>query len=523
MSFSYERYDRQQRRGFSGPSTNRTAFGYWVPLIITVTAATAGVAAWIWNERTTDEDDVDAYYYGEYNRSGREGGYPPGAPPPPGEEGIEGSWEDIKDAPPGYRDQPGMGEASYGTTMSASGRGSSGEKMDVYGPGFPAPPPGRIAMEDLDPGTEGDGFMAQIVRRTPSPQQLFDGASKRFNAGMAAVGKSLSSITEERSDAFSDHERWSEEAESRERSDREGDESYMMSGASGAGIAAAATTAAAAVGSAVRGGESKSSHASKSRSAGKQDPPKRTVAVVVSAASDEDEESSAGTFQVGHASILSHLIGHANSPATRLLVLIYAPHLKQHPLSTANPNQDPEQASSSHIPETPHDSESRIISSYDDPTSSEKHPELYKALTTQAASLVAHPTHILPFTTPNGHVSMLRHLAPSIVYVQESLSSSDSNANGDGENAAAVEGWVGQVVVVVGAEGPGAGLVDTETEDEGVTDEEGRRSKTPDQRRGRGRGRKWWMDETRVGLGKGVDMVEGMRVGEDWEKRVNMR
>ena len=299
MSFSYERYDRQQRRGFSGPSANRTAFGYWVPLIITVTAATAGVAAWIWNERTTDEDDVDGYYYGEYNGPGPEGGYPPGAPMPPGR---EGSWEDVKDAPPGYRDQPGMGEASYGTTMSASGRESSREKMDVYGPGGAAPPPGGIAMEDVDPST-GDGFMAQIVRRTPSPQQLFDGASKRFNAGMAAVGKSLSSITEERSEAFSDHERWSEEAESRERSDREGegDESYVMGGGSGAGIAAAATTAAAAVGSAVGVGESKGSNASRSRGAGKQDAPKRTVAVVVSAASDEDEESSAGNFQVGHA------------------------------------------------------------------------------------------------------------------------------------------------------------------------------------------------------------------------------
>ena len=200
-------------------------------------------------------------------------------------------------------------------------------------------------------------------------------------------------------------------------------------------------------------------------------------------------------------SMLSHLIGHATSPTTRLLVLIYAPHLSQHPLSANDPDQNPEQT----------------------PSSTENHPKLYQALTTQAASLVSHPTHILPFTTPNGHVSMLRHLAPSIVYMHESLCSTDSNMDGDGENAAAVEGWVGQVVVVVGAEGPGAGLVDTETEDEGVTDDEGRRSRTPDQRRGRGRGRKWWMDETRVGLGKGVAMVEGMRVGEDWEKRVNGR
>ena len=72
-----------------------------------------------------------------------------------------------------------------------------------------------------------------------------------------------------------------------------------------------------------------------------------------------------------------------------------------------------------------------------------------------------------------------------------------------GEYVSQVEGWVGQVVVVLG----GGGLVDTETEDEGG-EEDGREY------------RKWWMDEGRVGLGKGVEVVEGVRVGEDWGKRV---
>jgi len=83
------------------------------------------------------------------------------------------------------------------------------------------------------------------------------------------------------------------------------------------------------------------------------------------------------------------------------------------------------------------------------------------------------------------------------VYIQESLCGTK------GEYVSQVEAWVGQVVVVVG----GGGLVDTETEDEGGEED------------GQGYG-KWWMDEGRVGLGKGVEVVEGVRVGEDWGKRV---
>lgn len=77
--------------------------------------------------------------------------------------------------------------------------------------------------------------MSGIVRRTPSPQQFFDSASKQVTAGLAAAGSALGSIMEvesndghayeerrERSrsrhdDGFSDHERWSEEAEEKQR------------------------------------------------------------------------------------------------------------------------------------------------------------------------------------------------------------------------------------------------------------------------------------------------------------------
>ena len=202
-----------------------------------------------------------------------------------------------------------------------------------------------------------------------------------------------------------------------------------------------------------------------------------------------------------------------------MLILIYAPHLEKHPLASA-----PSQASKSRrtstgsydklsdslqqdenektlqqqapIPLEDNDdgAEGRIINSY----TSQSNPSLYNALATQAATLVSHPTHILPFTSPTGHVHMLKHLAPSLVYVQESL------CGERGQLVQDVEGWIGQCVVVVGAEG--AGLVDTETEDEGS--------------RQRSKGGKWWQDDRRVGLGKGVEIVESMKLGEDWMKRV---
>lgn len=61
--------------------------------------------------------------------------------------------------------------------------------------------------------------MQGALRRTPSPQQIFDGASKRVAAGMAAagafMGSALTSIREEDRGDFEDHSRWSEEVRSR--------------------------------------------------------------------------------------------------------------------------------------------------------------------------------------------------------------------------------------------------------------------------------------------------------------------
>ena len=159
-SFNYDRYDRRQ----SSSRNNRSALGFYVPLILTVTVATAGLAAWVWSSR---EDSRD------YN-----------------------SDDDL----------------SYGEDSAQERRqGRSTVGRDVSG--FSAAEAGGEGW--------GDGTLLGrahgVIRRTPSPQQLFDTVSKKTAAGWAAAGEAagaaLASIREEdRDEAFGDHSRWSEEA-----------------------------------------------------------------------------------------------------------------------------------------------------------------------------------------------------------------------------------------------------------------------------------------------------------------------
>src|SRR5689334_22301582 len=59
-----------------GSTNNRSALGYWIPLALTVTAATVGLAAWIWSERDdreeSSESEAEQYYAA--------GGRPPSRP-----------------------------------------------------------------------------------------------------------------------------------------------------------------------------------------------------------------------------------------------------------------------------------------------------------------------------------------------------------------------------------------------------------------------------------------------------------
>lgn len=123
------------------------------------------------------------------------------------------------------------------------------------------------------------------------------------------------------------------------------------------------------------------------------------------------------------------------------------------------------------------------------------------AVYSQALGLVEKETMVLPFTTPSGHVHILRHLGPEIVYLQESL------AGNNGEVVTHLQSWLRQdVVLVVGADGGHGGLADSESEAEQAPKIE-----------------QWWEREDRVGRGRGIVVVEGLRVGDDWVRRVDNR
>lgn len=125
---------------------------------------------------------------------------------------------------------------------------------------------------------------------------------------------------------------------------------------------------------------------------------------------------------------------------------------------------------------------------------------LYKTLHNQSLLLVDKDSMILPYTSQNGHKHILRSLAPEIVYIQESL------CGREGEIVSDLSGWVRQTVVVIGDEGGHGGLIDTDDESTVTAQKEN-----------------WWQKEERTGLGKRVAVVESLKVGDDWQRRVNER
>ena len=122
----------------------------------------------------------------------------------------------------------------------------------------------------------------------------------------------------------------------------------------------------------------------------------------------------------------------------------------------------------------------------------------FNALYNQSLALVSSPANILPFTTPQGYVYILRHLAPQLVYVSDAL------AGDEGATLEMLKGWVGHTILVAGDEGMG-GLVETETE----TEDESHRER-----------KRWYDRSSIVGLGKSVEVVDIGRVSEDWSRRI---
>jgi hypothetical protein len=190
MSFSYDRYDRR-RTTASSSTTRRTTFGYWIPLAVTVTLATAGVVAWIWRERDEHDTTDDTSSSDEHLDYGREHSYPGRGPgqQPPANDGANTSMSAGVTGGVVYREGERWDEKREG------GGGGVQDDATLY------------------------GRVQGMMKRTPSPQQAMDFASKKVAAGVAAagavVGGALQSIREEGGADYGDHERWSEDADMR--------------------------------------------------------------------------------------------------------------------------------------------------------------------------------------------------------------------------------------------------------------------------------------------------------------------
>lgn len=257
MSYSYE---RRQRRQNYGSSTRQSGWGHWLPLAITVTVAAAGIAAWVWKER--NDDDEDDYPHGPP---------PPGYAPGPSTTGPPSSYGPPGSAPPSSYGPP---PSTY-SDVAPSGFGSNAPGQPPYASSAGTGP----EMRDMEQETIVSR-MSGALRRTPSPQQIIDGASRRVVAGVAAAGAAvgLSSIQEENKRDYEDHSRWSEEAESQ----------------SGGPSRKGPVTKDAEAASALR----------QSR-AGAKGGKKKTVAIIVSAETDHVHDEDASYHQEEAASTLS--------------------------------------------------------------------------------------------------------------------------------------------------------------------------------------------------------------------------
>ncbi|KAF1943927.1 hypothetical protein EJ02DRAFT_452961 [Clathrospora elynae] len=435
--FNYDRYDRRQ----SSSNRSRSALGFYVPLILTVTVATAGLAAWVWSAREDSQDysSDDDLSYGE-----------------------DSSHDKRQGKAPIARDNTGL---STGITHN-------------------------------DDGTIL-GRAHGVIRRTPSPQQLFDTVSKKTAAGWAAAGAAagaaLASIREEDKDeAFGDHSRWSEEATLRRSVEAQSRES---SGAVDTHTKSFATS--------VRNGPS-SGNGTK----------RKTVVLVVSAESlmDRDDDDH-GSYRSENATILSHLPD-TDFNKTKLFVLIYAPSMRSRPQSRANSRTGSSSLGDSYSAiSTPGEELQNMDPRPEDmvytpaPSTRGSDNVLWNTLHAQALHLTEDPAMVMPFSTPTGFVHMLRHIGPELVYIVDALSGLD------GLNIADIKRWVGQTIVVVGSDGTGlGGLVDTDDE---APAHKGKLSEHAVSR--------WWESTDMIGLGKGVEVVDASRLTDDYERRIGGR
>lgn len=266
MSSPYDNRGSSRRR--------HGVWSHWVPLAVTVTVATVGVAAWIWSQRTAEEDEDEDARHLDYDNADY-GDNPPYGP----SRDVPG----VRGGPPSFQSDLRPDEVGYGTTHPADPTGST------WG-----------------------ARMSGALRRTPSPQHIFDRAGKTVAAGVAAagtaVGSALAAIREEDKAAYADHETWSEEAD-----------------------------------------------AKKDKAPGSSNRKRKTVAIVISADAHSGELDEDGYHEhavwspgknpsslhltsranLGTQSILSHIPKQNDHSKIKLFILIYAPGLKDSVAETA--------------------------------------------------------------------------------------------------------------------------------------------------------------------------------------------
>lgn len=169
-----------------GSSRRHGVWTHWVPLVLTVTVATVGIAAWAWSQRSDDDEEVP-------NRPNGGGGNNAASSYPQHQQGDQ--HLDYENAD--YGDNPPYGAANRSVDVKT---GADGHSEGVGGWGT---------------------RMSGALRRTPSPQQFLDSAGKTVAAGVAAagaaVGSALAAIREEDKNAYADHETWSEEADAKKK------------------------------------------------------------------------------------------------------------------------------------------------------------------------------------------------------------------------------------------------------------------------------------------------------------------
>lgn len=157
-------------------SRRRGVWSHWVPLVLTVTVATVGVAVWALSQRKEDDhDDTEQ---------------------PSGYQDLDYDNADYGDNPP------------YGLS-----RDGTGAELPTQ------PRAGDAGYGAAQPAAESSGSGWGVLRRTPSPQLFLDSAKRTVAAGMtaagAAVGSALAAIREEDKTAYADHETWSEEVDAK--------------------------------------------------------------------------------------------------------------------------------------------------------------------------------------------------------------------------------------------------------------------------------------------------------------------